>query len=56
MFLGIPNMMKTPQDKVVVYMVVSIVALIVVYFVLTAILTAIVFGIFGLSAMSMIGG
>jgi hypothetical protein len=56
MFLGIPNMMKTPQDKVVVYMVVSIVALIVVYFVLTAILTAIVFGIFGLSAMSMMGG
>jgi hypothetical protein len=55
MYLGIPHTMKTPQDKVVVYMVVSIVVLIVVYVVLTAILTAIVFGIFGLSAMSMMG-
>lgn len=56
MYLGFPHTMKTPDDKVVVYMVVSIVVLIVVYFVLTALLTAIVFGVFGLSAMSMIGG
>ena len=56
MYLGFPHTMKTPDDKVVVYMVVSIVVLIVVYFVLTALLTAIVLGIFGLSAMSMIGG
>ncbi len=56
MYLGFPHTMKTPDDKVVVYMVVSIIVLIVVYFVLTALLTAIVFGIFGLSAMSMIGG
>ena len=56
LYLGFPHMMKTPGDKVVVYMVVSIVVLIVVYFVLTALLTAIVLGIFGLSAMSMMGG
>ena len=52
MYLGFPHTMKTPDEKVVVYMVVSIV----VYFVLTALLTAIVLGVFGLSAMSMIGG
>lgn len=56
MYLGFPHTMETPEDKVVVYMVVSIIVLIVVYFVLTALLTAIVFGIFGLSTMSMIGG
>ena len=56
LYLGFPQTMKTPGDKVVVYMVVSIIVLIVVYFVLTALLTAVVFGIFGLSAMSMIGG
>ena len=56
MYLGFPHTMKTPDDKVVVYMVVSIVVLIVVYFVLTALLTAIVLGVFGLSAMSTIGG
>jgi hypothetical protein len=56
LYLGFPHMMKTPGDKVVVYMVVSIIVLIVVYFVLTALLTAIVFGVFGLSAMSVIGG
>ncbi|HMK38640.1 MAG TPA: Yip1 family protein [Bacteroidota bacterium] len=55
LYLGFPHTMKTPQDKVVVYMVVSIIVLIIVYFVLTAILTAIVFGIFGLSALSMMG-
>ena len=56
LYLGFPQTMKPPGDKVVVYMVVSIIVLIVVYFVLTALLTAVVFGIFGLSAMSMIGG
>ncbi len=55
MYLGIPHTMKTPQDKVVAYMVVSIIVLLVIYFVLTAVLTMIVFGIFGLSAMSMMG-
>jgi hypothetical protein len=55
LYLGLPHTMKTPQDKVVPYMVVSIIVLIIVYFVLTAILTMIVFGIFGLGAMSMMG-
>ena len=55
LYLGFPHTMKTPQDKVVSYMVVSIIVLIIVYFVLTAILTMIVLGIFGLSAMSMMG-
>ena len=55
MYLGFPHTMKTPQDKVVVYMVVSVIVLIVVYVVLTAIMTAIVFWIFGLSAMSTMG-
>jgi hypothetical protein len=55
MYLGFPYTMKTPADKVVVYMVVSIIVLIIVYAVLTAILTAIVFGIFGLSALSLMG-
>jgi hypothetical protein len=55
LYLGLPHTMKTPQDKVVPYMVVSIIVLIIVYFVLTAILTMVVFGIFGLSAMSMMG-
>jgi hypothetical protein len=54
-YLGIPHTMKTPQDKVVVYMVVSIIVLILVYIVLAAILTPIVFGIFGLSTMSLMG-
>jgi len=55
MYLGFPHTMKTPQDKVVAYMVVSIIVLLVIYFLLTAVLTMIVFGIFGLSAMSMMG-
>jgi len=29
MYLGLPHMMKTPQDKVIIYLVVSIVAVIV---------------------------
>jgi len=55
LYLGFPHTMKTPPDKVVVYMVVAIIVLIIVYFVLMAILTAIIFGIFGLSALSMMG-
>jgi len=43
--------MKTPQDKSVGYVIVSIIVVIIVYFVLAAILTAIMFAIFGLSAL-----
>ncbi len=49
LYLGFPVVKKTPQDKVVVYMIVTAVVLILVYFVIGAILTSIIVGIFGLS-------
>jgi hypothetical protein len=51
MYLGFPSTMKTPQEKVVVYMIVAVLILIVVYFILAAILGAILGGIFGLSLL-----
>jgi hypothetical protein len=51
LYLGLPVMMKTPADKVVVYLVVSIIALVLVYLVIGAILTAVVFGLLGVGAM-----
>ncbi len=56
MYLGLPVMMKTPQEKVVVYLIVSIIVLIVVYFVISAILTAILMPLFGLSLLSSFRG
>ena len=53
MYLGLPQMMKTPQDKVIGYLVVSIVAVMVTYWILTLILTPIVLSLFGLNAMTM---
>lgn len=50
LYLGVTPLMKTPQDKSIGYVIVSIIVMIVVYFVLAAILTAIMFAIFGLSA------
>lgn len=52
MYLGLTPLMKTPEDKKVGYLVVSIIILIVVYFVVAAILTAIFMAIFGLSILS----
>ena len=52
MYLGLAPLMKTPEDKKVGYLVVSILILIVVYFVIAAILTAIFMAIFGLSILS----
>jgi hypothetical protein len=52
MYLGLAPLMKTPEDKKVGYLVVSILILIVVYFVIAAILTAILMAIFGLSILS----
>ena len=52
MYLGLAPLMKTPEDKKVGYLVVSIIILIVVYFVIIAILTAILMAIFGLSMFS----
>ena len=56
MYLGLPQMMKTPQDKVIGYLVVSIIALIVTYWIITLILTSIILSVFGLSAMTMTRG
>ncbi|MEJ2193274.1 MAG: Yip1 family protein [Ignavibacteriaceae bacterium] len=49
LYVGISPQMKTPEDKKVGYMIVSIIVLIVVYFVIAAILTAILLSVFGLS-------
>lgn len=48
-YLGLPHTMKTPQEKVVMYMIVTLVVLILVYIVLGLILGSIFMGIFGLS-------
>jgi hypothetical protein len=56
MYLGLPQMMKTPQDKVIGYLVVSIIALIVTYWIITLLLTSIILSVFGLSAMTMMKG
>jgi len=53
MYLGLPHTMKTPQDKTIAYLVVSIIAVLVTYWILTLILTSIVFSVFGLSTMTM---
>jgi len=52
MYLGLTPLMKTPEDKKVGYLAVSIIILIVVYFVIAAILTAILMAVFGLSIFS----
>ena len=49
LFVGISPQMKTPEDKKVGYIIVSIIVLIIVYFVIAAILSAIILSIFGLS-------
>ena len=53
LYLGLPYTMKTPQDKVVVYLIVSIAVLILVYIVIGAILGTIFAGIFGLGALGL---
>jgi hypothetical protein len=47
MYLGFPHTMKTPQDKVVVYMIVTFVVMFVIYMVLALVLGLIMAGIFG---------
>jgi hypothetical protein len=54
LYLGLPVTMKTPQDKVIIYLIVSIVVLFLVYFIVGAILAAILLPIFGLSILSSI--
>ena len=52
LYLGLPVLMKTPQDKVIAYMAVSILVLLVVYLVLGAILGALMVGIIGVGAVT----
>lgn len=49
LYIGLSPLMKTPEDKKIGYVIVSIIVIIIVYFVIAAILTAILFAIFGLS-------
>jgi hypothetical protein len=53
MYLGLPQTMRTPPDKVIVYLVVSIIAMIVIYWIISLILSSIIFSMFGLSALAM---
>lgn len=55
LYLGFPHTMKTPQDKVVVYMIVVVIILIVIYMILTAIIMGIILSIFGFTAATMMG-
>jgi len=52
LYKGLTPMMKTPEDKRIGYLIVSIIILIVVYFVIAAILTAIFLAVFGLSVFT----
>lgn len=56
MYLGLPHMMKTPEDKIVVYMIIAVIVLMLIYFIIGGILTTIVFSIFGFGMLSMMGG
>jgi len=56
MYLGLPHTMRTPQNKVIGYLVVSIIALIVTYWIISLLLTSIILSVFGLSAMTEMKG
>jgi hypothetical protein len=47
-YLGLPHTMKTPQDKIGIYMIVTLVVLIVVYIIIGTVLGSIVRTMFGL--------
>ncbi|HYM20403.1 MAG TPA: Yip1 family protein [Candidatus Kapabacteria bacterium] len=51
-YLGLPHTMKTPQDKVVVYMIVIVVVLIVIWIILGAILASALMSMFGLGMLA----
>ncbi len=55
-YLGLPVLMKTPQDKTVSYLVISIIVVILVYWVVNMILKVIFLGIFGLSMLTTMQG
>ena len=52
MYVGLPHIMKTPQEKVIPYMIVSIIVLLVVYALVGAIVGGIMFSLFGISAVA----
>jgi hypothetical protein len=51
LYLGFPHTMKTPQDKVIIYMIVTIVVLLVIYMIIGAIMSTVLFGAFGLTSL-----
>lgn len=51
MYLGLPHTMKTPEDKTIVYMIVTIIVLVVIYSILALILGGIMVAILGFGAM-----
>jgi len=55
MYLGLPHTMKTPQDKVIIYLIVSIIVLVIIYAILGAILTGIMVSILGIGMMGLMG-
>jgi hypothetical protein len=56
LYLGLAPVKKSPQDKLVPYLVVSIIAVLVVYVILGLVLGGIVFGLFGVSRVGMTVG
>ncbi len=56
MYLGIGPLKKTPEDKKVVYMIVSFLVMIVLYFILVLILGAILYSAMGYGGLSRYGG
>lgn len=52
LYMGLSPIMKTPEDKKAIYLIIIIVVLIAVYWIFTLILTAIFFAVFGLSLLS----
>lgn len=56
MYLGLPHLMNTPQEKAMKYLAVSILVVIVINWTISMVLTSIVFSMFGLNAMTTVSG
>ncbi|HSQ74328.1 MAG TPA: Yip1 family protein [Bacteroidota bacterium] len=55
MYLGLPHTMKTPQDKVVLYLIVTIIVLVIVFAILGAILGGIMAAVLGFGMIGVMG-
>ncbi len=55
LYLGLPHTMKTPQEKVVIYLIVTIVVLFVIYMVLGLVIGGILAAIFGAAILGAAG-